>query len=114
MITPVTPPCLGCGACCFSNLETYARVTGFDHERLADQAEALTVFVGNRCYMKMLDGHCAALVVDAETQRFVCSIYETRPAVCRELERSSPAGQAEIHEKGDRPRALLQVLTTRS
>jgi hypothetical protein len=109
----VAPQCLGCGACCFSKLETYASVTGFDYARLGDCADDLTVFVGNRCYMRMLDGHCASLVVDRATRRFVCSVYETRPAVCRDLARSSPACQGEIYEKGERPGALLHVLEAR-
>jgi uncharacterized protein len=108
-----SPPCLDCGACCFSTLETYARVSGSDHTRLAERAEALTVFVGNRCYMRLVDGHCAALFIDVASRRFVCSVYETRPTVCRELERNSPACEAEIHEKSERPSAHLHVLGQR-
>ena len=104
------PPCLSCGACCFSRLTEYVRVQGSDHALLAEQADALTHFIGNRCYMKMAEGHCAALVIELNTERFVCSVYATRPAVCRELERSSSECRAEIHEKGERPQALLRVL----
>ena len=107
------PPCLSCGTCCFSGLARYARVEGSDHSRLADRADELTVFIGNRCYMKMQDGHCAALVIDVESRRFVCSVYESRPAVCRELERGSPACQGEIFGKGTRPAELLLSLTPR-
>ena len=109
MTEQVAPACLGCGTCCFSKLESYVRVSGFDHGRLGEAAEALTTFVSNRCYMKMYEGHCAALVVDTETARFVCSIYETRPDVCRDLEHDSAACHAEIHEKGARPAALLRL-----
>jgi Fe-S-cluster containining protein len=109
----VAPPCLDCGTCCFSQLARYARVEGSDHSRLADRADELTVFIGNRCYMKMLDGHCAALVIDVLSRRFVCGAYESRPAVCRELERGSPACQAEILDKGTRPAELLLSLTPR-
>ena len=86
------------------------RVDGADHARLGEHATELTHFIGNRCYVKMIHGHCAALVVEATTLRFVCSVYELRPAACRELERASPQCRAEIHEKGERPRALLRVL----
>jgi uncharacterized protein len=86
------------------------RVVGSDHERLGERAFELTHFIGNRCYMKMAFGHCAALSVEVTTGRFVCSAYEQRPDVCRDLERASPECRAESHEKGERPRALLHVL----
>src|SRR5450432_593899 len=106
----ITPDCLACSACCFSTLGEYVRVEGLDHARLGDRVDELSVFVGNRCYMRMYEGHCAALVVDATSRRFVCSIYQTRPGVCRELERGSPACHGEFHEKGERPLALLRTL----
>ena len=99
--------CLSCGTCCFSQLETYVRVSGDDFERLGSAAETLTVFVGNRAYMRMVDGHCAALRVDPAARRFVCTVYETRPAVCRALERGSPECEGEIATKGERPRLVL-------
>ena len=72
--------CLECGACCFSTLPTYLNLDGDDHERLGDDAERLTVFLGNRCYMRLIDGHCAALRVDSAERRFVCTVYDrTRP-----------------------------------
>ncbi|HEX8796540.1 MAG TPA: YkgJ family cysteine cluster protein, partial [Polyangiaceae bacterium] len=89
------PPCLECGACCFSNLETAVRVTGDDHERLGADAEGLVHFVGNRAYMRLADGHCAALRVEP-SGRFVCTVYETRPEVCRHLERGSPQCAGEL------------------
>jgi Fe-S-cluster containining protein len=101
------PECLSCGTCCFSTLETYVRVTGEDHARLGERAEALTTFVGNRAYMRMTDGHCAALRVDPEAGRFVCTVYEARPSTCRELERGSPECLGELATKGDRPRRYL-------
>jgi Fe-S-cluster containining protein len=106
----LTPPCLSCGTCCFSTLANYVRVDGADHLRIGEHVDELTVFDGNRCYMRMAAGHCAALVVDAITRRFVCSIYGTRPGICRDLSRGSPACQGEIHEKGERPPALLHQL----
>jgi len=105
----LTPACLRCGACCFSELPNYVRVTGADYARFGEQLnlEELTHFDENRCYMNMRDGHCAALTLDLATQQFVCSIYESRPSVCRDLERGSPACRAEFHEKGERPRVLM-------
>jgi Fe-S-cluster containining protein len=90
-------------------------VTGADHARLATQRDAddLTHFDGNRCYMNMRDGHCAALTLDLATQQLVCSVYETRPSTCRDLERGSPACRAEFHEKGARPLALLSASRAR-
>jgi Fe-S-cluster containining protein len=105
------PECLSCGACCFGQIERYVAVSGDDHLRLGDAADALTVFVENRCYMRMHDGHCAALQL-TPAGRFVCSVYEQRPAVCRELARGGPACEAERVQKRERAgRALLPVLT---
>jgi hypothetical protein len=89
-------------------LETYVRVDGFDHARLGESVAALTVFVGNRCYMRLFDGHCAALVVDLPTGRFVCSVYATRPGVCRDLQRASPECAGELYVKAERPIQLLR------
>ncbi len=82
-------------------------VTGDDHARLAERADELAWFDGNRAYMKMVDGHCGALVVDAATSRFVCGAYETRPETCRELARGSAACRGEIATKGERPLIAL-------
>ena len=88
------PDCLACGACCFSTASDYVPVKGDDWTRLGPEAERWAVFVNNRAFMRMTEGHCAALRVEpasAETgaARFVCSIYETRPQVCRDLARGS-------------------------
>jgi Fe-S-cluster containining protein len=99
------PECQACGTCCFSSLETYVRVTGDDYARLGDRAEALAGFVGNRAYMRMEDGHCAALRIEAE--RFVCSAYDVRPDVCRDLARGSRECAGEIATK--RPRTLVRL-----
>lgn len=100
-----TPECLACGACCFSRLNTYVRVTGDDYARLGEQAEQATHFVGNRCYMRMEGGHCAALELRAG--QLACSLYERRPEVCRALERGSPSCAAERDEKAERARLAL-------
>lgn len=99
--------CTTCGTCCFSDLARYVRVRGDDYERLGDDAEALVAFHENQAYLRMEAGHCAALVVD--DGRFLCRVYERRPAICRELERGSPACEGEIATKGDRPRRLVVV-----
>ena len=105
------PPCLECGACCFSNSDTSIRVTGDDHERLGAAVEQLVHFVGNRAFMRVADGHCAALRVDP-SGRFVCTVYEGRPDVCRDLERGSPQCAAERHAKAERATARLVQLRT--
>ncbi len=104
------PQCLACGTCCFSNLETYVRVSGDDHERLGDAAERFVTFVGNRAYLRMEDGHCAALRLDAATAEYVCTIYELRPQTCRDLARGSAECLGEIDGKGERPKRALVVL----
>lgn len=102
------PECLACGACCFSQLERYVRVSGADYERLGGLAEELVSFDGHRAYLRMVDGHCAALVVDASSGQFVCSAYEARPQTCRDLARGSAECRAERDAKADRPLAILR------
>jgi Fe-S-cluster containining protein len=101
------PACLTCGACCFSRLETYVRVTGDDHERLGDRTDELVRFEGNRAYMRMVDGHCAALLVEEISGQLFCSAYETRPETCRDLARDSGACLGEIESKHERPLIAL-------
>lgn len=101
--------CLFCGTCCFSTLETYVSVTGDDHARLGDHAEQYVQFTHNKAFMRMHDGHCAALAIDAERGRFVCSIYEVRPETCRTLERGSPACDGERWAKSERPVRALAI-----
>lgn len=96
------PECLACGACCFSTNPTAIRVTGDDRARLGeDLAERFTDFVGHRCFMRLEDGHCAALEVRPEGV-FACAVYDRRPAVCRHLARGSAACNGERWEKVDR------------
>lgn len=106
--TSDVPACIECGCCCFSANPRYLSVAGVDHERLGDDAERLTHFVGNRVYMKMTEGHCAALVYEAKAREYLCSVYERRPDVCRWLERGSGQCRAERHEKIDRPLTLAR------
>ncbi len=104
------PECLECGVCCFSTLDRYVAVSGTDHERLGDDAERLVQFIGNRAFMRIVDGHCAALVVDRAAGHFVCSVYERRPAICRDLERGGRECAGERAMKGARPQRLLEVI----
>ena len=101
------PACLACGTCCFSLLETYVPVSGDDHARLGDRADDLVVFHGNRAFLRMEDGHCAALRVDAGEGAFVCSVYALRPETCRTLARGSGECAGERATKAERPIAAL-------
>jgi Fe-S-cluster containining protein len=102
------PECLACGACCFSRLETFVRVTGDDYERLGERAETLVRFDGFRGHMRMTDGHCSALVLDVTSERWMCGAYATRPQVCRDLARSSGQCLAELDAKAERPLVALR------
>jgi len=104
------PGCVDCGACCFSDLPEYVRVFGCDLDRMDERAQAFTHFLGNRCFMRLDEGHCAALVIDPDLRRFVCSIYEARPDCCRALERGSGACRADRHEKAARPLLAVESL----
>ena len=84
-------------------------MTGDDHALLGDRADELVRFDGNRAYMRMVDGHCAALRVESRSGQLVCSAYETRPQVCRDLARSSGACRGEIASKQDRPVRALRL-----
>lgn len=103
------PSCLSCGACCFSDLERYVGVSGDDYARLGDRAQELARFDGHSAFMVMRDGHCAALELDLQTSEFRCATYETRPQICRDLGRGSPACAAERELKGERPLSQLRA-----
>lgn len=107
--------CTRCGACCFSESARHARVTGDDYARLGEaDAERLVDFIGNQAFMRIEGAEgvrrCAALVVDEAAGTFLCSIYERRPTVCRELERASGACEGERDAKLGRTRVALTVL----
>lgn len=94
--------------CCFSRLETYVRVTGDDWSRLGPDADQHAHFIGHRAYLRMREGHCAALEIRPDPDlpggvHHVCTIYERRPQICRDLARGSPECEGEIALKGDRP-----------
>jgi hypothetical protein len=84
-------------------------VTGDDYARLGEGAEALVSFDGVRAHMRMVAGHCGALQVDARSGQFVCSVYATRPQVCRDLARGSGACLGERDAKAERPLVALRL-----
>jgi Fe-S-cluster containining protein len=109
--------CTRCGACCFSESPRHARVTGDDYARLGDEAERLVTFLGNQAFMRIANegadepvGHCAALVIDPSSGTYLCSIYDRRPQVCRDLERGSAGCAGELGTKGVRPKRALALL----
>ena len=81
--------CQSCGACCFSDSSAYVPLTEADRARLGGDATDLIHEEDGAHYMAMRQGHCAALRIRAGA--FVCSMYDSRPAVCRELDRGTPA-----------------------
>jgi uncharacterized protein len=82
------------------------RVTGADWNRLGAEAERVAHFIGHRAYMRMAPaGHCAALEVRAGVgggREFFCTVYASRPQVCRDLARGSPECEGELALKGER------------
>lgn len=111
-VGPDVPECTACGVCCFSMLPEYVRVFGCDWDRMSDEARTYTEFLGNRCYMRLEGGHCAALRIEVSgpAPRFLCAIYEERPDACRALERGSGSCRGERHEKGERPLIAVEAL----
>jgi hypothetical protein len=101
-----TPECLDCGVCCFSPSHEYVWVNGADWKLLGADAERLAHFIGNRAFMKMSGGHCAALEIRPGTDGrkvFFCTIYEKRPIICHALGRGSPECEAVLEEHRERP-----------
>jgi hypothetical protein len=97
--------CQRCGVCCFSTLETYVRLSGADWSRLGTEADRLAHFIGNRAFMRLHDGHCAALEIRRTPEgapEFFCTVYRDRPQICRDLARGSPACAGEQKTKRSR------------
>ncbi|MFC1611365.1 YkgJ family cysteine cluster protein [Myxococcota bacterium] len=97
--------CQLCGACCFSDSDTYVPVNEPDRVRLGEDAGHFVRTDGRDQYLKMRSYNCIALAVQAGI--FVCTIYDRRPEICRELERGSPACREEFEIKKDRARRVL-------
>jgi Fe-S-cluster containining protein len=97
--------CLACGACCFSPSEMFVRVTGEDWARLGADAAGAAHFIGHRAFMRMRNGHCAALEIRRGAEaapEFFCTLYEIRPQICRALQRGSPECEGERSAKAER------------
>jgi Fe-S-cluster containining protein len=97
--------CQRCGACCFSESSAYVPVTEADRARLADAGAGLVHEEDGAHYMTMIEGRCAALHIRAGA--FACSVYDRRPAICRELHRGTPACREERTLKRARAAVLL-------
>lgn len=96
--------CLHCGVCCFSKSGTYIRVSESDLLRLGEDGDRLVRSVGGQSYMRMEDGHCAAMAITTrrgEAPSFFCTVYERRPTVCRDLARGGQACATEMRAKAD-------------
>ena len=90
---------------------TYVRVTGDDWSRLGPEAGRWAHFVENRAYMRMQNGHCAALEVKrmpSGVVDFFCAIYARRPATCRDLGRGSAECLAELDRKAQAVAVAVQ------
>ncbi len=98
----IPPDCRRCGVCCFSASAEYVWVRGQDWSRLGLEADRLAHFIGHRAFMRMRDGHCAALEIrrdEAGRADYYCTIYERRPQICRDLGRGSPECLGELETK---------------
>jgi Fe-S-cluster containining protein len=79
--------CQRCGACCYGPA-AYVSVTDGDLVTMSRQNRArLVVRRGERRYLKMVHGHCAAL--RARQGHYSCRIYGERPRPCHVVEAGS-------------------------
>lgn len=99
--------CRVCGACCFSDSDTYVPLNESDRVRLGEDADRFVRADGRGQYMKMRSYRCVALTVRAGI--FTCAIYDRRPEICRELERGSPACREEYKLKRHRARQAMDA-----
>ena len=76
-------------------------VSGDDHQRLGPDAKQWITWQNNRAFMRMTEGHCAALKIQTNDHgtQFVCAIYDQRPQTCRDLARGSPQCEADWSTK---------------
>jgi Fe-S-cluster containining protein len=83
----VTLDCQRCGACCYGP-DAYVGVTNVDLDGMTRQTRSkMIVRHGDRRYLRMLNGHCAAL--RARAGHFACRMYAERPLPCRVVEAGS-------------------------
>lgn len=99
------PDCRTCGACCYGD-EMWIHVMERDDARLGDDAvRHLTVLTRHgRGYvarsMKMEGGRCVAYRDRLADGGCGCSIYETRPDICREFDAGTPDCHAARRRRG--------------
>ncbi len=79
------PECIECGICCNFDDPRYVWIFEDDEARLTDEDKKLTHWDNGRLFMRVKDGHCAALEVKDGLS--ICSIYERRPFLCRDFVR---------------------------
>jgi Fe-S-cluster containining protein len=107
------PPCTECGVCCFFEDPRYVMLFEGDLERLGERAEELTHWIRGRCFMRTSEGHCIALRKDGS--RWLCSIYDQRPTLCREFSRGCDVCHAAVasrHPDASQERRRLPLATT--
>jgi len=78
----------------------------FDEDRARLGEALLAKFVvasGEKNFMRMVDGHCAALNVAGG--EFHCGIYEERPVLCRAYELYGPQSKCPPRPEGLAPAA---------
>ena len=90
-------PCLQCGKCCFVDMTAYAEKEDFDRWRAENRQDILEViehhhlvWAGDRMISSESGDsprECPFLYSSGDS--FLCSIYETRPAVCRNYQPGS-------------------------
>jgi Fe-S-cluster containining protein len=89
--------CLQCGKCCFVDLTAYAEKEDFDRWRAENRHDILDmiehrhlIWAGDRMISAETGDYpreCPFLYSSGDC--WLCSIYETRPSVCREYQPGS-------------------------
>ncbi len=102
--------CLKCGKCCFVDLTAYAEQDDFDRWRAENRQDILNIinnhhltWAGDRMISTQTGDYpreCHFLC--AKGKEWLCSIYETRPSVCRNYQPGSSelCPQCEINRRG--------------
>lgn len=90
-------PCLCCGKCCFVDLTAYAEKEDFDRWRKENRQDILEmiehrhlIWAGDRMISSESGDYpreCPFLYNSGDS--LLCSIYETRPAICRNYQPGS-------------------------
>jgi Fe-S-cluster containining protein len=104
--SPAVPECKTCGACCYGD-DMWIHVMAADDQLLGEPlVRRLTVLTQHgRGYvarsMKMVNGRCVAYQEnDAGVHAGCCSIYASRPAICREFAAGTPDCHAARRRRG--------------